>query len=305
MIKDYINSHIKDGRYIEIHKEYALNKFGWRDIFLSSHAIVSHRKNFYTGKNFSERLHSHGIYELVAYVCGDVEYVNEDLVYRPREGDLSIIINKKDTPHTTRLMQDSSYERYVIYFDKELLTSFDLSSPFLDYIDDLETFALSFDKETESKLILLFKSIADTDLESRYSMQSIYISLLTIFHTICTSTAIDSKLDNIPENIQSIRSYIDQNCNNIKNVNAIADSFFYSREHLSRLFKKYFNITLSDYLAKKKCEESTKMLFSGKSVGVACYECGFSSMSSYLSAFKKNYKMTPSEYIKHIKDKPM
>lgn len=299
MIKDYINDHLADGRYIEIDQAHAKSRLGWTDIFLLNHAIVSYRKNYYTNKTFSEKLHSHDSYELVAYICGNVEYVNEDLVYRPCQKKLSVVINKENTPHTTRLIQSCTYERYVIYFDRSLLSFLDLNLPFLDYIDNIESFALSFDKETENKLLSLFQDIINTDLGSKYSTQSIYISLLSIFHTICSNAAIGSKLDNIPENIQSIRSYVDINCKNIKNVNAIADSFFYSREHLSRLFKKYFNVTMSDYLAKKKCEESIKLLINGKSIGTSCYECGFSSMTSYLSAFKKNYRMTPSEYLKN------
>ena len=194
-----------------------------------------------------------------------MEYTNEDLLYTPSNKCLSVIINRPGEEHTTRLLRDGIYERYVLYFDKEFLEFFGSFLPFLSFLDSLSGFALSFEKEAGERIVSFFE------------------------HAL-------TEIKYIPENVLKIKSDVDSGCKDIKNVNAIAERFFYSREHLSRLFKKYFNVTLADYLAKRKCEESKALLIAGENIGDVCYICGFGSVPSFVRAFKKFYRMTPSEF---------
>ena len=106
------------------------------------------------------------------------------------------------------------------------------------------------------------------------------------------------KNENLPENIARIKKYIDTYYSSIEGVSEIASYFFYSREHASRLFRQYFNITLSDYLMQRRVAESVRMLLDGSSVSDACYAVGFHSVSSYINAFKRVTGCLPSEYKK-------
>lgn len=297
MIKDYIQNHKNDGRYVDVSESRAVNIFGWTDHTVSRHAILSHRKTYYTRENFSERLHSHEFYELVAYIGGDVEYTNEDLLYTPSNKCLSVIINRPGEEHTTRLLRDGIYERYVLYFDKEFLEFFGSFLPFLSFLDSLSGFALSFEKEAGERIVSFFEhALTETKKESPSSVQCAYSNILFAFSEISSKEGSSTEIKYIPENVLKIKSYVDSGCKDIKNVNAIAERFFYSREHLSRLFKKYFNVTLADYLAKRKCEESKALLIAGENIGDVCYICGFGSVPSFVRAFKKFYHMTPSEF---------
>ena len=79
-------------------------------------------------------------------------------------------------------------------------------------------------------------------------------------------------------------------------VSEIAQHFYYSREYVSRIFKQYYNLQLSEYLVNRKVDYAKNLLKEGKSVTFAFDSSGFHSMSSFINAFRSRTSMTPSEY---------
>lgn len=300
MIENYIKQHRLDGRYIGEEAGRFDNYLGWKDFSLPPHLIFSHRKTDYTKSNFYEHLHVHDFYELVFYFSGDVEYVNRDLVNTPYRGNL--IVNRPGEAHTTRLLKESSYDRFVLYFDREFLSFFGGELPIFLFIEEMPSFAVGFDRSAVDRIHDILCEIEDSFLrEDELSMQDAYCKILSLFSLICSEGSGSAELRNIPEGVLKLKSYIDTHCTEIATVNEIATEFFYSREHLSRLFKRYFNIPISDYLAFRKAEESKRMLEEGRKVSDVCSLCGFGSTPAYIRAFKQFFKMTPSEYAKSKK----
>ena len=99
-----------------------------------------------------------------------------------------------------------------------------------------------------------------------------------------------------PPLVQSIRSYVDKNCGQIASVTQIATHHYYSREYVSRLFKKYYNIPLSRYLTDRKLDLACSLLEQGKSISFAFDSSGFHSMSAFIQAFRQRTGLTPSQY---------
>ena len=96
----------------------------------------------------------------------------------------------------------------------------------------------------------------------------------------------------------SIKNYIDTEYSSISSSGCVCEKFHYSREHISWKFKDVFNISISDYIAKRRVLESLPLL-NEMSTSEAAYEVGFKSQSAYIAAFKKNMECLPSEYKKH------
>ena len=88
----------------------------------------------------------------------------------------------------------------------------------------------------------------------------------------------------------------------LQTVNEIAQHFYYSREYVSKIFRQYYNLPLSEYLMIQKINYAKALLTEGKSVTCACSSCGFHSMSSFINAFRKRTGITPSEYKKKKKN---
>ena len=94
------------------------------------------------------------------------------------------------------------------------------------------------------------------------------------------------------------RERIDQNFSKISSVSQVAEHFFYSREYVSRLFKKHFDTTISDYISKRRIAESQLLIVKGIPLIDVAYQVGFGSLSTFIRAFRTVTDMTPSEYRK-------
>ena len=107
-----------------------------------------------------------------------------------------------------------------------------------------------------------------------------------------------TRIMDIPANVRELREYVDRNFRTLQTVNDIARHFYYSREYVSKIFRKYYNLPLSEYLMNQKINCAKAWLTEGKSVTAAYSSCGFHSMSSFINAFRKRTGVTPSEYKK-------
>ena len=99
------------------------------------------------------------------------------------------------------------------------------------------------------------------------------------------------------ELVKKIESYIDKyyTDDNI-NVFAVANEFGFSREYISRLFKKYTNTTILDTIHNKRMMLAQKLLADGQNVNNVAYQVGYTNVNVFIRRFKQYTKMTPKEY---------
>lgn len=78
--------------------------------------------------------------------------------------------------------------------------------------------------------------------------------------------------------------------------------------HLSRVINQEFKMSFADYVNSFRLEEATARLRNSKydhlKISALAYECGFNSVPTFNSLFKKVHKSTPSIYRKEFKRKP-
>lgn len=303
IMKNYIKRHIESGEYEASSAKNGaysyFNKKGWTDRIIHDDLIFSHRTNEYTQESFDEGFHSHEYYEVILYASGNVEYVCENDVYKPLPG--MVVACSPDIMHTARLVDDSVYDRYVFYFNRSYFTYCGEEIALPAFFTDKKTHgALQPDDAQFSRLQRLAKSIEESaSLDTPVGRFLAHSFVIQLFALLDGNDELGyGKNDKLPENVARIKKYIDTYYNSIEGVSEIASYFFYSREHASRLFRQYFNITLSEYLMQRRVAESTKLLLEGESVASACYTVGFRSVSSYINAFRRITGCLPSEYKK-------
>ncbi len=102
-------------------------------------------------------------------------------------------------------------------------------------------------------------------------------------------------VETVEKTMEEIKQYIDKNFASINSVSDIAEHFFYSREHLSRKFMRFYHVSVAYYLSKRRIAESL-VLLEEMSVADTAYAVGFHSQSSFIHAFKKHMQCLPSEY---------
>ena len=259
--------------------------------------IFSHRKNFFTTKNFPEGLHSHEYYEVVLLIRGDVDYIKENNPLISSSGCL--FWAKPGQMHTARLKSSSVYERYVFYISENTFSHDGNNLPLWNFLTADDNCILVFEPEVLIKAISLLDKT-----ESLLKTNTLYSKLLTkTYITQLFALFDDAKKayfcsSSHKTEMMFIKEFIDKNFYSIRSVSDVANKFHISREHLSRKFKNYFNISISDYISKRKVIESLPILLSSN-VTNACYTVGFNSQSAYIQAFKKNMGCLPSDYRKN------
>ena len=97
--------------------------------------------------------------------------------------------------------------------------------------------------------------------------------------------------------IAKINDYIQIHFDKELKEKEVADFIGMSTGHFSHYFNKAFQCSFNVYLNRRKVNFATKLLKETDfQIIDICYRCGFSSPNQLNRAFKKELKMTPSEY---------
>ena len=272
----------------------------WENHIIGEGLYYSYRNTVYNRDTYPSNLHYHNYYELVVFEEGDIRYVCDSRVYYPKYADIILIPPGKF--HMSAINSDSTrYKRHVFYlypsaFDAiggGALTSFLCLTENGDILEIEDREARENFMSLLCDLPKIFGELSPLGAALGYSY------VIQIFYLMNKKICkLKNEYDALPENILSLRNYIDKNYAQISSVSEVADHFFYSREYVSRLFKKYFDTTISDYITKRRIAESQALIMQNIPIIDVAYQVGFGSLSTFIRAFRTVTNMTPSEYRK-------
>jgi len=72
--------------------------------------------------------------------------------------------------------------------------------------------------------------------------------------------------------------------------------FNLSKFNLIRIFKKHMDITVHRYITQRRLMYGKELLYKGYLPTEIPQKCGYSDYSSFYTAFKAQYNVTPKEY---------
>ncbi|MDL2301411.1 response regulator [Lachnospiraceae bacterium OttesenSCG-928-D06] len=97
--------------------------------------------------------------------------------------------------------------------------------------------------------------------------------------------------------IERITDYISHHIADELSVKSLANMVYMNGDHLTRLFRKRFNQTLTEYIMKKRMVMAGEILKEkGMTVTRASDLVGFTNYSYFTEQFKRYYGITPREY---------
>lgn len=104
--------------------------------------------------------------------------------------------------------------------------------------------------------------------------------------------------------VKSIKNYIYEHLHETIVIEKMSKKLGFHPAYLSRLFRQAEGITLKQYITTERIERARNMLrFSDYSATEISRYLGFSSQSHFVEVFKKEVRMTPTEYRKsYLKD---
>lgn len=220
---------------------------------------------------------------------GQGVFINSKILHRYFSQEKAIVPNFVLMPVFLAPQDSLIYQKYVLPI---------MSSP-MDYQ------IFSSDIPWQAEVLSLMHEITaaqektcDVELVSSYLIQKIW-------HILYQNTDVEhmGKKENYSASsqarLQLMMQYIHQDFAYNISLSDIADQAKVSKSTALNLFHRYLGISPVTYLVNYRLQEAAKLLASTeKKVTVISKDTGFDSVDYFCKAFKKYYKLTPTEYRK-------
>lgn len=133
------------------------------------------------------------------------------------------------------------------------------------------------------------------DINSEFIISKMITDLLTL----CMTRSKNKIEQKDIEKMAMIKEYIDNNFSKKISLNEVAQEFFVSKYYLAREFKKFYGITVGEYISTKRVNFSKELLrFTNKSIDEIAALCGIPDTNYFAKVFRKLEECSPSEYRK-------
>ena len=278
----------------------------WQGHELGKSLYYSHRETHYNIATFPSRLHCHNYFELVIFESGNIHYICESVTYQPKAGDI-LLVSPKNFHMSMLHGSKTLYKRHVFYLYPDALDPFGcgILTSFLNRVDNGLTI-ISLENHSKEELLILLRKLSEILTHKQDSTHdALAISFVIQIFYLLNSSHLNSGSNSspLPNKLSSIKAYINENFLEISSTHEVATHFFYSREYVSRIFRKHFNTTVSEYIRARRVAHCQKLIEQGCPITEACYQSGFDNMSTCIRSFRNVVNMNPSEYRKTIAKK--
>lgn len=135
---------------------------------------------------------------------------------------------------------------------------------------------------------------------AHFVTESVLLNAISYISTIEEETAEKSSVDVLAE---ALTEYIDIHYKDPDiTVQKIAKRFSYSGKYVSLVFKKKMNLSLNKYINQLRIQYAIRLLENNvTSISYISALCGFSDPLYFSKVFRKKMGMSPSAYLKNIK----
>ena len=253
-----------------------------------------HGANKILGDDREFKLHHHPYSEIYIYISGKAKFLINGTTFQLNPYDIIIV-----PPYTLHQPQPHIGE----FFERLVLNIYPDFFHLMDCTEYQDVFSSLSDLKCKIpghivKQSNIFNFI--TFFKEKYHSNEPYINPLVtckIIELLYQLNTINNfeKCNSYDKVTQEIIAYVDKNFSSIINVQDITDNFFYSKNHLSHIFKKNTGLTITQYINIKKIENVEKLYKQGRSLISACIESGFKNYDCFAYNYKKEFGASPKK----------
>lgn len=250
-------------------------------------------------------MHHHDFYEIYFFLHGRVEYRVEGRVYHLQPGDL-LLINPMELHQLIAEPGDSTYERFILWIEKDYLESMSTDTVSLTRcFDSSQPGHSNLLRPSHSKradIMMRFKEIVresyGTDYASQLYAQSALLQLLVELNRIALQKGREVVLhEESSPLISNVLMYIADHYDEVISLEQLAQKFYVSKYHLAHEFSRIVGTSVYRYIILKRLVIARQLLSSGIAPGTVAVQCGFSDYSNFYRAFKSQYGISPGSFI--------
>lgn len=252
-------------------------------------------------------LHSHTFFEII-YVehSGGLQYLLGTDCYHIEDGDIIVIPPGVSHRPLTLERLTEPYRRLVIWASPRMAEVLGSMFPQLDLLPS-EALVLKTDKETSSSLYIRFKQ--GVNISMRYDddwWQALVvgntIELLTQIMRVKETGALALPTPG-KHTIEQVLAFIEAHYSDAISARDVAAHLNMSESSLSQLLRKQMNVSFHKLLTQRRLIAAKHLLLSGETGDRTSTRVGFGDYSSFYRAFKREYGISPSEYVKLNEEK--
>lgn len=254
------------------------------------------RMNYSYSENFE--LHYHDYFEVFITVSGQtIQLVNGKKQVLPehsmvliRSGDVHTYIKEGDFSFVNLTFSADTMKKLCFYFG-DISESLLLQKMPPTVVLSTDNFKSTMDKFNALNTI----DVNDTQ-KLKLKMKLILTDVVAHFLEVETNQVAPT----VPDWLAKLTNHIKKPENMQLSLTDMTKHSGKTREHISRSFKKYYNMTVSDFMNEQRLNYSANLLLNTNlSIIDICYECGFQNLSWFYRNFKKKYTATPAQFRKN------
>lgn len=231
--------------------------------------------------------HYHEFDKIIFFISGRVTYIIEGREYELKPNDILLV--RHGDIHKPVINPDYQYERVVVWVDNNYLS--DLNQCF-----DISRLMRTGDSKGIFDVLHMLIEEKEDGFASELMKNNLFLQLIILINRLVISCdrgvqyKSDKQMDDI---IDYICSHLLENFT----VDKIAEEFFISRYYLMHRFKAATGKTIYAYIQTKRLLHAAEMLVGGAAAKDACFSSGYNDYSVFLKAFKKEFGVTPTQYM--------
>lgn len=256
--------------------------------------VVSQNKTIY---------HHHDFYEIHATLKGEATFYLNGRQFTIKAGSV-LLIHSNDLHRIVRQSSDV-FERVYIFVTPSFLGS--RSTPWSNLsacfqpMGEKRSRVLQVEQEVLKQKLSFIDHPPDKknygeDIKYEQALVEYLIFLNQVVQKEESAQEQNAVVPN--ERVEQMLQYISKNLSHPLSLEEMEKQFFVSKYHITREFKKYTGFTFHQYVMKKKLIYAKHLLREYRSSSAVYSKSGFSSYPHFLKSFKREFGITPKEFLK-------
>ena len=246
--------------------------------------------------------HWHDRIEIIKILEGDMQFSRNDVCINVKVGEIAIVCPKQlhgaiagenGVKYCVLMFDTNMFLNGVFSTEKLLKPIFEQKALFAPNTKNREII------NSVDKLIELAKNTNNTD--KLYGVGLVYILISQLFKYCLVENKESAYFD---ESFNVVINYIHENYTNKISSSTVSKRFNYDEAYFCRKFKTITGTTLMKYIKKLRLDMAKRLIDeSNNSILYLSESCGFGDVTYFSRCFKKEFGVSPSEYIKIYKNR--